>query len=372
MTNWNIEKFRRELEEIVNIDSGSSNREGVGRIGKYMARRLSDCGLSVKTYDDFTRIEARTHTDCEAFDVLLVGHMDTVFPDGTAAARPYTEKSGIAYGPGVCDMKAGLIMILHLLRAISSENHELRLCAALNGDEETGSANSKDWLRSLSLNSRYALVFEPGRNGTAFVRSRKGCMDVEIDFHGKSSHAGVDPEKGANAILEMARWITALSELQNLDKGTSVSAGIVSGGSASNVIPDSAHVSFDIRYTSADEMNRIKAKLEELSDNISVSGVTADVKIPSFSMPMTPSAATYKLIEALNTIAAELEIEISWADTGGASDANNISGAGVPVICGCGAVGGGMHSDKEFLELDSIEKRLNIIYKLLTEETYGI
>ena len=372
MKNWNIEEFRDELAEIVNIDSGSNNKTGVGSIGKYMARKLADSGLSVQTYNDFTGVEARTHTDCEAFDVLLVGHMDTVFPDGTAALRPYTEKDGFAYGPGVCDMKGGLIMILHLIRRIISENHDIRLCVALNGDEEIGSIDSKEWIQNLARSCRYALVFEPGRNGTAFVRSRKGCMDVEIDFHGKASHAGVDPEKGANAILEMANWITALSALQSLPNGTSVSAGIVSGGNASNVIPDYAHAVFDIRYTSIDEMNRVQTKLDELANNITVPGVVAYVKIASCSLPMTPSDATYQLIEKLNKIAADLEIEISWADTGGTSDANSIAGIGIPTLCGCGPVGGEMHSDKEFLELSSIEKRLNLIYRLLTEEIYGI
>lgn len=365
MYNWNIELFRHEMEEIVNIDSGTSFTEGVGTVGRTLAAKFEAEGFTVKEYDDFTRLEIRTHKE-EDFDILLIGHMDTVFPVGTVAARPYTEKDGFAYGPGVADMKSGLIAILHLMRRFREEKPDLKICAALNGDEETGSYASKDWLRSLAGHGRYAFVFEPGRNGTAFVRSRKGCMDIMVKFHGIASHAGGAPEKGANAITEMARWITELTALQNLAIGTSVSAGLVKGGTASNVIPDYAEVIFDIRITDINEMEKIRNKAAELAQSISVPGVTADVLISSGSPPMTPSAATLEIVEKMNAAAEELGIEISWVDTGGVSDANNIAPVGIPVLCGCGPVGGDFHSEKEFLDISSIEKRLNLMYNLLS------
>jgi len=364
MYNWNTEQFKEELKNIVNIDSGTAYEEGVARVEDYFAKEFSALGLTIKEFDNKTRLEARTH-DEEDFDVMLVGHMDTVFDQGTCAARPYTENGNLAYGPGVADMKAGLMAALYLVRKLREERPDIRVCVAFSGDEETGSERSHQWFEELAAHAKYALVLEPGRANNGFVRSRKGCMDIVAEFHGIASHAGVAPEKGASAILEMARWITELSALQNLEIGTSVSAGVVNGGTASNVIPDYAKAVFDVRVTDINEIAKIKNKVNELNSSVSVKGVTVDVRFDCEIPPMTPTPVTQQLIDKINQTAAELGMPISWVDTGGVSDANCISGAGAPVLCGCGPCGGELHSDKEYLELDTIETRLNLLYSLI-------
>lgn len=360
---WNLEQFRRDLAAIVNIDSGSENFAGIGKVAHFLKDRLKAEGFFVELSDRDTRLQAQSHREGD-FDILMAGHMDTVFPDGTAAVRPYSEKDGMAYGPGAADMKAGLLLAVNIAAQLKQDRPDLKLCLAFNSDEEIGSARSKDWLQDLARRAGYAFVFEPGRNGTAFVRSRKGCADLVVKFHGIAAHAGVAPEKGANAIVEMARWITALTEAQNLNIGTSVSVGVVSGGTGSNVVPAEAELKADIRVKIPEELQRIKAVAEKLENTISVAGVTAEARFLHEMPPMNPSEATERLMTLMNETAKGLNYEISWADTGGVSDANHIADLGIPTICGCGPCGGNLHSEAEFLELSSIEKRLNLMYQL--------
>lgn len=363
---WNIEEYRRELKEIVNLDSGSRNLEGIRKVCRILRDKLADAGMRTETFDDGTRLQAWNHSE-DDYDILLVGHMDTVFPDGTAAQRPYEESGGYAHGPGVADMKGGLILVLHLVRRLLEERPDLKLCVAFNSDEEIGSGRSKDWLQALGRRSKHAFVFEPGRAGSCFVKSRKGCMDIAARFHGKASHAGIAPDKGASAVVEMARWITALTSLQNLEAGTSVNAGLVKGGTASNVIPDYAEAVFDVRVTDPAELQRVKDRAEELAASVQVEGVTVELNFSGECMPMNPSEVTMDMMRKLDQAAAELGLEIGWAATGGTSDANHIAGLGVPTICGCGPCGGNLHSEEEFLRLSSVEERLNLMYRLLSD-----
>lgn len=364
---WNIKQFRKELAEIVNLDSSSEDLRDIAVIGRLLANRMRDEGYLVETFDGDTRIEAKTHPE-ENFDVMFVGHMDTVFPKGTAAERPYREEGHLAYGPGVADMKAGLILAMHLGRQLRKERPELRICFAFNSDEEIGSGRSKEWLQQLAKHTRYAFVFEPGRLNNGFVRSRKGGADLDVTFQGIAAHAGVAPEKGANALVEMARWITELTALQDFEAGTSVTAGVASGGTAANVVAEHAQVKFDIRFTNPDELARIHETVVCLQQNPAVSGVIAEALLKNVVMPMNPSEATEQLMEMMNRAADDLGQEICWVDTGGVSDANHIASLGVPTICGCGPVGNNMHSSSEYLELDNIEKRLELMYRVLMQQ----
>ncbi len=363
---WDLIGFRNELKELVNIDSDSTDRAGVGQIGQILAGKYRNIGLHVEAFDDYTCIQAKSHPEAD-FDVLLVGHMDTVFPKGTVRQRPYSEDEKYAYGPGVADMKAGLVMVLHLVRKLRETNPSLRICIANDGDEETDSVLSYEWLKELSGHAQYAYVFEPGRTGNGFIKSRKGYVGIEADFRGIAAHAGNAPEKGASAIKEMARWIMELTALQNLAAGTSVNAGIVNGGTSPNVIADHAKAYFDVRVQEMSELNQIKVKVQELKKNISVLGVTVDIKYSGEMSPMSPSQETRQMIEHITKKAEDLRMEIHWLSVGGVSDANHLAGWGVPVICGCGPCGGNLHNDKEYLELYSLESRLELMYQVLAD-----
>lgn len=361
---WNIEQFRKEVAEIVNMDSSSEDLQDIAAIVRLLAARFKGEGYFVETFDQDTRLLAKSHPE-EEFDVMFVGHMDTVFPRGTASERPYREDGDLAYGPGVADMKSGLILAIHLGRQLRKERPELRICFAFNSDEEIGSGRSQEWLQELAKHTRYVFVFEPGRSNNGFVRSRKGGANLIVTFRGVAAHAGAAPEKGANALVEMAHWITQLTALQNFDKGTSITAGVASGGTATNVVAEYAQVKFDIRFKDPDEIERIRETVSRLRQAPAVSGVKAEAVFEKVIMPMNPSEVTEQLMAKMDQAADALGQEICWVDTGGVSDANHIASLGVPTICGCGPVGSNMHSSGEYLELDTIEKRLELMYRLI-------
>lgn len=364
--NWNIEKFRQELKEIVNIDSGSYDKDGVAKICCWFEERFLTEGFKiVRTRENRTQLLVQTH-DTDYFDVLMVGHMDTVFPKGTALKRPYKEEDNMAYGPGVADMKAGLLMIFHLMARLHKEVPEIKICTAFSGDEEVGTDPTAEWLKSLAEKSKFALVFEPGREGNCFVRSRKGCADLRIELFGKASHAGNAPEKGINAVVAMAEWIRELYFFHFPEMGVTVNPGVAKGGTAKNVIPDYAEIIFDIRYTNDKDLDRICKKANTLSLNPLVKGINTKVSLEGVFPPMVPSEKTKEYMKQLEMIAYKHGYKIGWADAGGVSDANHIASTGTPVICGCGPIGGELHSKHEWLDLTSVVPRMNLIYSLIS------
>ncbi len=365
---WNIEELLSDLECVVNIDSGSSDIEGITKISDFFKTRYESLGWSVQKVDNKELAGPGLiikNTKEEAFDVLLVGHMDTVFPKGTAEKRAFRKDKAYAYGPGVADMKAGLVTIYHLVKRLSEEKQHLAICIALNGDEETGSLYSKGWLEELGRKSRFCFVFEPGRIGGAFVEKRKGCMDVKITFRGISAHAGVAPEKGCSAITELGHWLARVSELNHYEVGTSVNAGIVRGGTATNVVAEQAECYLDLRFEEVSELKKIQTALEAMQKNPFVKGVTVEIEYIGGSLPMLVNEASRKLIALVEKKGKELAIPVSWVKTGGSSDANHISALGIPTICGCGPCGTNLHSDAEYMVLSTIEERLDLLYAVI-------
>lgn len=363
MKTWNQETYLKELQTLVNMDSGSSYFAGIRQVADFFQNKYRAMGLDVKLLDSGKAgccLEARNFTG-EDIELLLVGHMDTVFPEGTASGRPFKTDGQNAYGPGVADMKSGALLISYVVEALMEECPGLHICIAHNGDEETGSVYSKDWLQELARKSRYCMVFEPGRPGGTFVSKRKGSAEYRVSFHGIAVHAGVEPEKGANAIVEMAHWICELAGLSDYRIGTSVNAGVVKGGTASNVVAEKAVCLFDIRFESMDELWKIKNRMDELAQNALVEKVTVEVEELSCCAPMLETPQSEKMKDILKDVSEELHMEIDFVGTGGSSDANNISEVGTPVLDGCGPCGANLHSEREYLILDSIQKRYELL-----------
>lgn len=387
MKYYQEETFLKDLEYLVNIDSGSGNVSGIAAVADFFAERFRSLGLEVTVHDQGETagpcVEARhiasnesrggnsvENADCgnsnsqsneKTFDILMAGHMDTVFPDGTAAARPFSIKDSRAFGPGVADMKSGDLLTLSLSQFLLNHRPELSFCIALNGDEEVGSPSSREWLDQLGRQSRYCFVFEPGRAGGEFVKKRKGVAEFEITFHGRAAHAGVAPEKGASAIVELARWVSELAKLNRYDIGTSVNTGIIRGGTASNVVAEQAGAVIDIRYEISSELERIEAVMKQLQRHPSVPGVTVEIKTNPGFPPMNPNPVTERLIALMEEEGKRLNIPTLFLATGGASDANHLSTPDLPVMDACGPQGSGFHSDQEYIELDSIKQRLALL-----------
>ncbi|HLS53486.1 MAG TPA: M20 family metallopeptidase [Tissierellaceae bacterium] len=367
--NFVLEQYLDELEELVNIDSGSTYVEGVNKIADIFKEKYENLGFLVKEHnfskDAGSCLEIR-NKDGKDIDILIIGHMDTVFKKGTAAERPFTIKGDRAYGPGVADMKSGLLSTYYSMKLLNKEVlDKLNICIFHNSDEEISSIYSQEKIKELARKSRYAFVMEPGRSDGSMVTERKGLAKYFIDFHGVAAHAGVEPEKGKSAIHELGNWIVNLVKLNDYESGTSVNIGVVEGGTVPNVVADKAHGQIDIRFKSDNVIDDIEKAMQELKENPLVEGIDIKVERKGYRPPMNPNEDVYKLCRQIEKIGEELGIEIKWTATGGGSDANFTSAEGVPSIDSMGPIGGGAHGVDEYIEIDSIEPRIKLFTRLL-------
>jgi len=368
------DQFLQDLESLVNVDSGSGHSPGIAEVARFFQERFDRLGWptrmlafdngSVPCLEVANRRELRPQ---ERFDFLFLGHMDTVFPAGTAAKRPFSIRDGRAWGPGVCDMKGGLVTMLHAAEAVEQAGFagELSICMGFNSDEEIGSRASRPWFEALAAKSRRVLVFEPCRSTGQRVLQRKGVADFELLCHGRAAHAGVEPEKGANAVLEIARQVLAVSRFARPEVGTTVSVTTIAGGTAGNVIPDFARAGFDIRIASAEEARRIEASFRSLSASSQADGVRVEVRGEINRMPMVPSEGTWRLWEQIARIGEGLGLDMKLISTGGGSDGNFTAAMGIPTIDAMGPRGGRAHSEEEYLELDSVVPNTRLICEIL-------
>ena len=366
-----LDSYMKDLAELVNKDRGTANIAGVTEAAKIMKGHLESIGFKADLVDlgpnAGNGLFATNKPNADHYDVLFNAHLDTVFPDGTAAARPLTVKGDRAYGPGCSDCKSGVLAIYYALKAARPEDLErLSIAVALNPDEETGSKASSAWLKGIAAKSSRALVFEAARAGGQLVRSRKGSTNYIVTFHGKASHAGNAPYKGANANIAAMRFALAAAGLADVDKGTTVNPGVIEGGSAPNVISEKCVVKLDTRYWNNEDDKYLDDGINKLAAAVWAPGVTQTIERVSHSNAMPLSDATKELVAQI-TEAAKLEgFDIDWVDAGGASDGNHMAEAGLPVIDGCGPAGGEFHCDREFLRLDTVEERIRMITRFLS------
>lgn len=375
MNEFLAEEYLQELEKIVNIDSGSRIPGGTDKIADYFEKIYKGLGLSVKRTQPSPELgpclEIRNRVDEEGIDVLLAGHMDTVFPEGTVKQRPFFREGNLAYGPGIMDMKAGLLLGYYLVKSMVESRVDISFCVAMNSDEEISSVSSQEWLKGLARKSTYAFILEPGRKNGEFVSERKGLARYVAKFQGIAAHAGVAPQDGASAVHEMGRWISALADLNNYEIGTSVNIGKVFGGTAANVVCDYADCQIDTRFCSIDESEKVKKVFDTLCNNPFDSRVLPTVSREGFRPPMTCTPMAAKLLKLLKDTGESMGIPVQWVKTGGGSDGNFIAFEGCTVVDGAGPSGEGAHSNKEFLHLDSIEPRLKLLYQTMLKLAAG-
>ena len=367
------ERFIRDLETIVNIDCDSSDRAGLERVLSFFRDRFNRLGWMAERREfsagNNPCLEIRNPVGASGvrpFDLLCIGHMDTVFAPGTAADRPFTISENRALGPGVSDMKGGLLTVLYAMETMQSSGlaDRLSIGIAFNSDEEIGSVESRPWLEAQARESRRVFLFEPCRPGRKVVLQRKGGADFRITAQGRSSHAGADPEKGANAVIELAHQMLAAQALADPDQGTTVNPTVCRGGEKVNVIPDLAEAFVDVRIQTRAEALRVEAALKKLSERVQTPGVQVTVAGSIVRFPMEPSTDTLLLWKQLQAAAAKLGLDIGWVSTGGVSDGNWTAAVGTPTIDGMGTVGANAHSPEEYIELDSIVPSVQIFTTL--------
>jgi glutamate carboxypeptidase len=364
--------YLADLERLVNTDCGSYTKAGVDSVGRWTAEFLERLGA---------RVERRPHetlgdTIVATFErparsgprLLLIGHLDTVFDQGTAAERPFRIEGGKAFGPGVTDMKSGLLAGLYAIEAVRDALGELPfewLVFVANPDEEIGSPSSSPHIRAIAANVDACLVLECARANGDIVSARKGILDLRLTVHGQAAHAGVEPEKGRNAIVEAARLVRELQDLNGRWPGVTVNPGVISGGTRPNVVPERCTLEVDIRAVARDELEAAEAAIREIAASTIVPDTRVEVEEMGRHWPMEKLERSGRLVEHAQAVAKRLGFEVRDTLTGGASDANTTAGLGVPTIDGLGPIGGNDHSPAEYLDVDSIVPRTALLAGLL-------
>jgi glutamate carboxypeptidase len=370
------EGFVAALRAMVDVDCGSYSPAGVNRIADLCEERFRAHGWAV---------ERRPHVPGEGEPqlgdlvigtlrgsggprVLLVGHMDTVFDDGTAAERPFRIEGSIARGPGVSDMKGGLLtgfFATQVLQeaAFDAFGHITYVC---NPDEEIGSPYSGPVIRELAPQHDAAFVLEGARANGDIVSARKGITDYTITLQGRAAHAGVEPEKGLNALLEAAHKIIELQALNGRWPSVTVNVGVARGGTRTNVVPERCVLQVDLRSSELETLEAAEAEIDRICASSVVPGVTIDVDRNGWHRPMEKKEGGARLARIAIDLAGELGFSLMDAATGGASDANTTSAAGTPTIDGLGPIGGDDHAPAEWVDLDSVVPRIALLAGIIT------
>ncbi len=366
-------EFLEALEAMVNVDCGSYSPDGVDRIADWCERRFVDHGWEVdrRSHEGEPRLGDLVIgrlSGAGGPNVLLVGHMDTVFDDGTVAERPFRVEGNVARGPGVSDMKSGLLAGFFATQVLQDTGFDGfgTITYVCNPDEEIGSPFSGPVIRELAPAHDAALVLEGARENGDVVSARKGITDYTIRIVGRAAHAGVEPEKGRNAVVQAAHTISALQALNERWPGVTANVGVVRGGTRSNVVPERCELQVDVRSPELATLEEAEAEVERICSDTVVPDVTITVETHGWHRPMEKKEGAQRLVDVAVGAASELGFELRDAATGGASDANTTSAAGTPTLDGLGPVGGDDHGPAEWVDLGSIVPRTALLAAIVS------
>lgn len=339
------------LERLVNTDSGTYNKKGVDAVGNILIEKFEEIGMDVKIHSEQklgNHLEIKASSDSDP-KILIIAHMDTVFPKGEAKKRPFQVIGHKALGPGVNDEKASHVQVLYALKALMEAGSDAykNVHIIFNSDEEIGSPSSKPLIKQVAENKQYSIVVECARPNGGIVTERKGVGHFTLYVKGKSAHAGVEPELGRSAIEEISHKILKLQQLNNYDEGISVNVGLVKGGTSTNTIPSVARADIDVRYKHEDQASEIVRKITEISQEEHVSGTFTKLKGDMSRPPMQKTNETEQLINVIHEAAADLDMSIREVSSGGGSDASFTASEGIPTVDGMGPMGEFSHSEKE-------------------------
>jgi len=358
------------LRELIERESPTTNAELGNRLADLLAERLTALGGAVTRtplppYGDVLLAEWPDAVDPGAKPVLVLLHYDTVWPEGTVPRRPVSIEGNALIGPGSLDMKASIVIVEEALRAISLSGRKPSrpVRVMITSDEEVGSPESRRLIDEQARQAAHVLVMEPPLPGGELKVARKGVGRFVIRVHGRAAHAGVEPEKGVNAIVELARHLPAIAELGDTALGTTVNPGLISGGTSRNTVAPLAECELDVRAWTLAEADRIERALRAIAPVHPEASIEI---IGSFHRPpMEFTPASEALFTRAAAIAGELGQPLGQGRVGGASDANLTSALGIPTLDGLGAFGKGAHAPHEQIEIDSLVQRAELLAGLL-------
>jgi glutamate carboxypeptidase len=348
------------LEELVNIDSGSYQKPGVDAVGARLRAFLESASiehdvLPNERFGDAVRARVGSGPNTT---ILLMGHRDTVFPQGEASRRPFRVEGGRAHGPGVADMKAGLVMNAFVLAAFAKfGGAPAPLVGLFTADEEIGSPSSRPLIEAEAKRARAVFNAEPGRPSGAVITTRKGGVFMRVTVTGKAAHSGANFENGISAIEELARKVVAWHALTDIPRGITVNVGLVRGGQTVNTVAPSAEADIDLRFLSRADRDLTMARIGSVVDTSYVPGTGAKLEIFGEFLPLNETPDSEGLFRHYAGCGEALGLNIPSEFTGGCADSGFAASVGAPTLCATGPIGGKAHTPDEYLELDSIVPR---------------
>jgi glutamate carboxypeptidase len=367
------QEIANTIRQLVEIESPSDNKQAVDRVGRFLGERFSALGGIVrfhpaKAFGDHLQVDFPAHRTSarEPKALLLLGHMDTVYPLGTLAKMPFREADGRLWGPGTLDMKSGIALMLHAIEGCMHFHGELPrpVTILLVSDEEVGSDSSRSITEELAQKSRAVLVLEPsyGLHG-AVKTARKGVGEYSIKVTGVAAHSGLDFEKGQSAILELARQIIRISEFVDLKRGLTLNVGVAEGGTRVNVVAAEATASLDVRIARMKDAAGIETKIRSLRpfNRKCKLEITGGINRP----PLERTAAVSALYDHAKELAQQLGFKLEEAAVGGGSDGNFTAALGVPTLDGLGGVGEGAHASHESILVSELPRRAALLLALI-------
>lgn len=361
------EEMVRLLAKLVHLESPSFDKGAVDSCGELVAAEWRRRGARVRILRQWKR---GNHVRAElwlgkgkpAGQIMVLGHFDTVYPLGTIAKMPFRASKGHAWGPGVFDMKGGLVQALFAadaMRAVKIYPRK-RLVFFWNSDEEVGSHSSRSAIEREARRSDAVLVLEPAFGTEGHLKtSRKGVGSAEIIVSGRSAHAGIDPKSGINAVQELAMQIARLTKLNSPRRGIAIQATVIAGGTASNVVPDHARADVDIRYSRLADAKPLNQKLHSIKPILP--GARVEIRGGVNRPPLERTPAVGDLFARAQSLMREMGLSLGEASTGGGSDGNLTAALGVPTLDGLGAVGDGAHSPREHVIIRALPERAALL-----------
>jgi glutamate carboxypeptidase len=354
------------LERVVNTESGSYYKPGVDQVCELFRAFFDKAGIKTTVY------QQKDHGNCLRADiagsggadtphVLLLGHMDTVFPEGTLATWPYRVEDGVAYGPGVADMKAGLVMNAFVARAFHECGGNIApIRVFFTGDEEIASPSSRNLTIQMARGAGTVLNAEPGRPTGNVVVERKGAMFVDFEVEGVAAHAGVAHEKGASAIEALARKVMALHALTDRNTGVTTNVGTVEGGVSVNTVAPFAKGRLDVRYPKGVDEDVLQKQIASIIEEACPACTCGRITHEGRFLPLFQTDESRLLLDDYARAAQALGVSIKGESTGGSADSGLTAAAGAPTLCATGPVGGNVHTRKEYCELRTLVPRAEI------------
>jgi glutamate carboxypeptidase len=355
------------LQKLVEMESPSTDKAAIDRLGVVYGEELAASGaqvthLSAERHGNHVRAVAGEASDDK--QILVLGHLDTVWEMGTLQAMPFRVENGVAYGPGTFDMKAGLVQLVFALRALRETGRRpRRIIALINSDEETGSESSRPDIENEARHSRAALVLEPCLPDGSVKTFRKGVGVFEIHVKGRPAHSGLDHEKGVSAIEEISRQVQLLHRITDYQKGITVNVGTIRGGTRGNVVAADAYAEIDLRVSTVADAEEIEKKILGLRPTLKGAEikVTGGIDRP----PLERSPGVVELYQKARALAAEIGFELREGSAGGSSDGNLTAALGVPTLDGLGPMGDGAHAESEHVVISDLPRRTALLARLL-------